>query len=100
MTLLDVDPRTGVEAPDEPGAARRIGPSRVRGAVTWWALGAAAVAAVGQTLGTVVAGRVAEHPTGLLVSLLALCIVGAAALDTGARAAWAGVVDRAEGRLR
>ncbi len=32
--------------------------------------------------------------------LLALCVVGAAVLDTAGRAAWSGVVDRAEGVLR
>ena len=32
--------------------------------------------------------------------MLAICVVGAALLDTVARTLWAGVVDRAEGRLR
>ena len=35
-----------------------------------------------------------------LVGLLALCVVGAAVLDTAGRTVWAAVVDRAEGRLR
>jgi ABC-type multidrug transport system fused ATPase/permease subunit len=34
------------------------------------------------------------------VRLLALCVVGAATLDTVGRTLWAGLVDRAEGRLR
>ncbi|MDQ1696872.1 MAG: ATP-binding cassette, subfamily bacterial, partial [Frankiaceae bacterium] len=79
---------------------RRITLARLRGAVTWWSLAAAAVAAVGFALGTVVAGRIAVRPSMRLVELLALCVVGGAILETAGRAAWAGVVDRAEGRLR
>jgi len=73
---------------------------RLRGPVATWALLACAVAAVGTSLGSVVAGRLAEHSTGTLVGWLAACVVGAAVLDTAARTLWAGVVDRAEGRLR
>src|SRR4051794_8050460 len=50
--------------------------------------------------GTVVAGHIAQHPGSGLVRLLALCVVGAALLDTFGRTVWAGLVDRAEGRLR
>ncbi|GAC1439484.1 MAG: ATP-binding cassette domain-containing protein [Mycobacteriales bacterium] len=100
MTLLDVD-APAAAGPDLPVApSRRIELARIRTTVTWWSLAAAAVAALGQTLGTVVAGRLAEHPRGSLVAILALCVVGAAVLDTAGRAAWAGIVDRAEGRLR
>ncbi len=99
MTLLAPDPTRHDALPPLP-ADRTVGLGRVRGRVTTWALVGAAVAAVAQTLGTVVAGRVAAGPTGRLVTVLALCIVGAAVLDTAGRAAWAGVVDRAEGRLR
>lgn len=74
--------------------------SRVRGRTTTWCLVLAGLAALGQTAGTVVAGRLAEGPTAALVQLLALCVVGGAVLDTAARAIWAGVVDRAAGRLR
>jgi ATP-binding cassette subfamily B protein len=100
MTLLDLGTRTAVAAEPTEDQSRRIDFARLRGAVTSWALVAAAIAAVGQTAGTIVAGRIAEHPTGMLVSLLAICIVGAALLDTVGRAVWAGVVDRAEGQLR
>jgi ABC-type multidrug transport system fused ATPase/permease subunit len=79
---------------------RQITLARLRGPVTWWSLAAAAVAAAGFALGTVVAGRLAVRPTAWLVELLALCVVGGAILDTAGRAAWAGVCDRAEGRLR
>src|SRR5205085_7785533 len=83
-----------------PTAERSIGLSRLRSRGLRWAVAAAATAALGQTAGTVVAGRLAEHATGWLVVLLALCVVGAGALDTVGRATWAAIVDRAEGRLR
>src|SRR4051812_11203219 len=100
MTLLDLGtPTTDFAEPTE-DHSRRVDFARLRGTITRWSLAAAGVAAIGQTAGTIVVGRIAEHPTGSLVSLLALCVVGAAALDTVGRAAWAGVVDRAEGQLR
>lgn len=64
------------------------------------ALVVAAVAAVAETLATVVAGRVAGGPTVGLVALLAVLLVGSALLDVGAEVVLAGVVGRAEGRLR
>ncbi|HEU5035154.1 MAG TPA: ABC transporter ATP-binding protein, partial [Mycobacteriales bacterium] len=91
---LEIRPSAGAPT------SRQITLARLHGAVTWWSLAASAIAAVGFALGTVVAGRLAVRPTGLLVGLLALCVVGGAILDTAGRAAWAGVVDRAEGRLR
>lgn len=93
--------RWSVEEP-KPGRAkdRRIDLPRLRGRVTTWSLVAAGLAALGQTAGTVVAGRLAERPTASLLQVLALCVVGAAMLDTAGRAMWTGVVDRAEGRLR
>ena len=100
MTLLELDPISRVSGDGAQLPARRVTVSRLRGAVTWWSLAAAAVAAVAQTAGTLVAGRIAERPTAALASLLGLCFIGAAGLDTFGRAAWAGVVDRAEGRLR
>ncbi len=99
MTLLAADPAE-VAPPLALPPERVVGLSRVRGSVTTWSLWAAGIAALGQSLGTVVAGQLADGPTRTLVLLLALCIVGGAALDTLGRAAWAGVVDRAEGHLR
>ncbi len=64
------------------------------------AVAACAVAAVGTSLGSLVAGQLAERSSSDLVALLALCVVGAAVLDTVGRTLWAGVVDRAEGQLR
>ncbi len=94
-----VDRPAAPPPPDDP-AGRLITLARLRRPVTWWSLGAAALAAVGYAVGTVVAGRLAERPSAALVELLALCVVGAAVLDTAGRAAWAAVVDVAEGRLR
>ncbi len=90
-------------APAEPASLppdRRLGARRLRGWPTGLALSASAVGAVGRTLGTVVAGLLAAEPSTRLVGLLALCVIGAAALDTAGRTVWAAVVDRAEGRLR
>src|SRR3954449_9222385 len=98
---------TPVIAPDEerPTPAR-VDPSRsvdarrLRSPLAVTALAASAVGAVGVTLGTVVAGRLAEHPSRGLVWLLALCVIGAAVVDTAGKVAWVGHSDRAEGRLR
>ncbi|CAN5128200.1 ATP-binding cassette domain-containing protein [soil metagenome] len=79
---------------------RQVTWRRLKGPVAGAALFASAVGALGTTLGTVVAGQLAEDPTRALVALLALCVVGAAVLDTAGRTAWAVVCDRAEGRLR
>ena len=79
---------------------RRLDLRRLRGWPTGLALLASATGALGRTLGTVVAGLLAANPSTRLVGLLALCVVGAAVLDTAGRTVWAGVVDRAEGRLR
>jgi ABC-type multidrug transport system fused ATPase/permease subunit len=64
------------------------------------ALACSLFSAIGMSLGSIVAGRLAQDPTSGLVRVLALCVVGAAVLDTFGRTLWAGLVDRAEGRLR
>ncbi|MGL5864764.1 MAG: ATP-binding cassette domain-containing protein [Dermatophilaceae bacterium] len=96
-----------VTAPPAPAAAppserprRQVGVRRLRGWSTVAALAASATGAVGQALGTVAAGLLAAAPSTRLVGILALCVVGAAVLDTAGRTGWAAVVDRAEGRLR
>jgi len=58
------------------------------------------LAAIAASLGTVVAGHLAEQATSGLVVLLALCVVGASLVDTVAKTSWFVLVDRAEGRLR
>jgi ATP-binding cassette subfamily B protein len=80
--------------------ARTIDRRRLKSPVATVALIASALAAVGMTLGTVVAGRIAENPTRGLVLLLAICLIGAAVVDTAGKIAWVGCSDRAEGRLR
>jgi ATP-binding cassette, subfamily B, bacterial len=85
-------------APVDP--ARRVDWRRLRRPAAYVALAGSALAALGQTLGTVVAGRLADDVTTALIALLALCVVGAALFDTAGRVVWAGIVDRAEGRLR
>ena len=101
MPLTQLEAVRTVLAPTtSPDTNRTVDWRRLRTPVAAWALLACAVAAVGTSLGTLVAGQLAEHATQRLVLLLAACVVGAAVLDTGARTLWAGVVDRAEGRLR
>ncbi|WP_221655506.1 ABC transporter ATP-binding protein, partial [Actinotalea ferrariae] len=58
------------------------------------------LAAVGETLGTVVAGRLAEDPTAPLVAALAALLLASTLFDTLGRTLFAAVVGRAEGRLR
>src|SRR4051794_28476711 len=80
--------------------SRRIDGRRLKSPVAMAALSASAVGAVGMTLGTVVAGQLAENPTRGLVWLLAICLVGAAVVDTAGEIGWGGCSGRAEGRLR
>ncbi|MBI2246238.1 MAG: ABC transporter ATP-binding protein [Nocardioides sp.] len=103
MTTTTTAPATPDQQPLAPPAvdpSRRIDARRLKSPVAITALTASAVAAVGMTLGTVVAGRLAEDPTRGLVWLLALCVIGAAIVDTAGKVAWVGCSDRAEGRLR
>src|SRR3712207_4498495 len=101
MSSTQLEPvREAPAPPPPPSVEHTVDWRRLRGPVSTWALVACAVAAVGTSLGSLVAGRLAEHATWALVELLALCVVGAAVLDTAGRTMWAGAVDRAEGRLR
>ncbi|MGN6243197.1 MAG: ATP-binding cassette domain-containing protein [Motilibacteraceae bacterium] len=102
-TSLGTEPSTTPRPQPAPAPApgrAPLGWNRLRRPAAAWAFAAAALAAMGETFGTVVAGRLAERPSTLLVQLLALCVVGGAVLDTAGRTVWAAVVDRAEGRLR
>ncbi|MFI2702637.1 ATP-binding cassette domain-containing protein [Cellulosimicrobium composti] len=87
-------------APRSTDPARRLDWRRLRRPQAVVALLALTVGAVGSALGTVIAGWLAEDPTTATLQLLAVCVVGAALLDTVGQVVWAGVVDRAEGRLR
>jgi ATP-binding cassette subfamily B protein len=84
----------------QPHTAQALTWRRLAGGASAAAVAMALVAAIGETLGAVVAGRVAEHPTAGLVAQLAALLVGATLLDTAGRTAFSGVVGRAEGRLR
>jgi ABC-type multidrug transport system fused ATPase/permease subunit len=99
-TTRDESTQTPRATPPTVDPSRRVDLRRLKSPVTTAALAASAVGAVGMTLGTVVAGRLAEHPSRALVWLLALCVVGAAVVDTAGKIAWVGRSDRAEGRLR
>ena len=101
MTLTQVDAARAARTPPPPSDLdRTVDWRRLRSPVAAWALLACAVAAVCTSLGSLVAGRLAEHATTTWVWRLAALVIGAALLDTFARTLWAGVVDRAEGRLR
>ena len=100
LTTETVTPDQQRPAPEGTDPSRRIDASRMKSPVAMAALAASAVGAVGMTLGTVVAGKLAEDPTRGLVWLLAICLVGAAVVDTFGKIAWVGCSDRAEGRLR
>ncbi|MDC5697024.1 ABC transporter ATP-binding protein/permease [Intrasporangium calvum] len=73
---------------------------RVRRPLTVLCFSMSLLGAVAASLGTMVAGRLAENATAALVILLALCVVGGAVIDTVAKVIWATVCDRAEGQLR
>jgi ABC-type multidrug transport system fused ATPase/permease subunit len=84
--------------PDDP--ARRVDWRRLRSPASVIALAAAALAALAATLGSVVAGALAEAPSWRLVALLGLCVIGSAVIDSAGKTIWVGVSDRVEGRLR
>ncbi|MBE7699465.1 ABC transporter ATP-binding protein [Oerskovia sp. Sa1BUA8] len=94
----DPAPASPPATPSDP--SRRLDWRRLRGPQAVIALLALSVGAVGAAFGTVVAGWLAQDPTTATLQLLAACVVGAALLDTVGQVIWAGVVDRAEGRLR
>ncbi|GAB3582385.1 ATP-binding cassette domain-containing protein [Calidifontibacter terrae] len=91
---------TKTPSPSVGSPERQVNWRRVRTPVAAVALVALCIAALGQSLGTVVAGRLAENTTAALIWLLLACVVGGALLDTIGRFLWAGVIDRAEGKLR
>ncbi|MDP9399030.1 MAG: ABC transporter ATP-binding protein/permease, partial [Actinomycetota bacterium] len=60
----------------------------------------ALAAALAETVGSIVAGRLAAGPTRGLLLLLAVLLLGAAIVDSVGKTVFSGVVGRAEGRLR
>ena len=85
---------------EQPPPERVVDWRRLRHPLAGAAILALAVFAVGQSAGSVIAGRLAESPSAELVLWLALCLVGGGLLDTVGRFLWSSVVVRAEGRLR
>ncbi len=73
---------------------------RVRRPLTVVSFTMSLTGAVAASLGSVVAGQLAERATSALVVLLAVFVVGGAVIDTVAKVIWATVCDRAEGKLR
>ncbi|QYJ02521.1 ABC transporter ATP-binding protein/permease [Nocardioides panacisoli] len=102
MTATTASPSRAPITPAPPpmDPRRRVDWRRLRRPLTLLALFASAVASLGQALGTVVAGRLAEEPTTVGVGLLGALVIGGALVDTVGKVFWATVVDRAEGRLR
>ena len=102
MTTTELVPTQAppTTAPAVPDGRVPVDWRRMRTPFAGAALACSLFGAIGTSSGSVVAGRLAEHPSVGLVRLLALCVVGAALLDTCGRTLWAGLVDRAEGRLR
>jgi ATP-binding cassette, subfamily B, bacterial len=99
LARVDVRP-TIPTSPALPPGRMPVAWQRMRTPLAGVALTCSLLGAIGTSSGSVVAGRLAESPSAGLVRLLALCVVGAATLDTIGRTLWAGLVDRAEGRLR
>ena len=101
VSATDLSPATvSADISPEADVRRPVDWHRVASPVAAVAFSASFLAAIGTALGSVVSGRLAEGATSRLVGLLALCVVGAAVLDTLGRTLWAGDVDRAEGLLR
>lgn len=99
-TVAEVSARTTPAPPQPTDPRRRVDWRRMRHATALVALVMLAFAAIAQSLGTVVAGHLAEGPTSRLLTLLAVLVVGGAILDTAGRTVWVGIADRAEGALR
>lgn len=103
MTLTDSTLHAAEHAERGPEAAVLRTPvdwRRLRRPATLAALAGSLVAAIAASLGTVIAGRLADGPSWRLVGLLAMCVIGGALIDTVAKTSWFVIVDRAEGRLR
>jgi ATP-binding cassette subfamily B protein len=94
-TDATTSPTSGLPAHRQPVDWRRV-----RRPLTYLCFSMSLVGAIAASLGTMVAGRLAEDATQTLLLLLALCVVGGAVIDTFAKTIWATICDRAEGQLR
>jgi ATP-binding cassette subfamily B protein len=102
VTIIDTSRSTDTTTPVSELSADRqpVDWRRVRRPLSVVCVTMALVGAIAASLGSLVAGRLADSPTSTLVTSLALCVVGGAFVDTAARTIWGVVVDRAEGQLR
>ncbi|MCV7229807.1 ATP-binding cassette domain-containing protein [Mycolicibacterium komossense] len=102
MTATTVRMDLTAEVPDGHRADldRSVDWRRLRAPGAAVALVAMAIAAVLQSLSTVVLGRLAATPTWTMIAALAACALGYALLNTAGSTVWGVVADRAEGRLR
>ncbi|NYG60202.1 ABC-type multidrug transport system fused ATPase/permease subunit [Nocardioides daedukensis] len=97
-TSQDQPPPLSTGAEVDP--SRTVDWRRLRSPLAVMALVCSAIAALGTTAGTVIAGQLAEDPTRNLVLILAACVIGASLIDTFGKVVWVGLSDRVEGRLR
>jgi ABC-type multidrug transport system fused ATPase/permease subunit len=87
-------------APGVPAHRQPVDWHRVRRPLTYLCFSMSLTGAIAASLGSLVAGKLADGPTETLLLLLGLCVVGGAVIDTVAKTMWATVCDRAEGQLR
>ena len=88
------------EPTHDPTLREPITVRRLRGTASVVALVMLAFAACCQVAGAVLAGRIAQLPTLVMVGWLAAAVVSMALFDTMGQFVWASVVDRAAGKLR
>lgn len=99
-TLTHTESAQSEAHPARAGSPRHLDWRRLSGVPAVVALVAAAIAATGTALGTVVAGQLVAHHTWSLIAWLTVCVVGGAVVNTVGRVFWAALSDRAEGQLR
>ena len=103
MTLIDTSrpaPPASASSGDLPAGRVPVDWRRVSRPLSWFCFSMSLVGAIAMSLGSLVAGRLADDATSTLLALLATCVVGGAVIDTIAKTIWATICDRAEGRLR
>ena len=103
MTIIDTSrPAAPATASSDALPAGRVPVDwrRVSRPLTWFCFSMSLVGAIAASLGSLVAGRLADDATSTLLALLAMCVVGGAVIDTIAKTIWATICDRAEGQLR
>ncbi len=103
MTITDTsraaDPTT-TPTPALPAHRQPVDWRRVRRPLTYLCFSMSLMGAIAASLGSLVAGRLADGPTQTLLLLLGLAVIGGALIDTVAKTIWATICDRAEGQLR